>query len=471
MRKFYWYLTAYIRKHGLIVIGSVVAAILFFSFTIPTLVTKLEKSTYSYVGVVGDYTLTSLPPSISKKLSAGLTQITENGTTEPALAQRWIVENDGITYRFVIKEDIYWQDGKLLTPNDVVYNLPNVETIVTPNDIVFKLPDPYAPFPTVVTAPLFRIEEETYRFFFTRPKLIGIGKYQVVDYKTTGNNPTTTLTELVIDGPDERLVYRFFPTEEAAITAFKHGNIDKIEELSKPYDLFEWETLTVEEKLDRNNYLAIFFNIREPIFDKNIRQALSYALEKPDSSIRAIGPISANSWAHFSGGKTYEKDIDRATERLLDSIPPFPLEMNLTTTSLYESEAETIKKEWEAFGAHAYEACRASEAISDKAECEKIKIKVTITITNFPDLSNFQVLLIGQETPADPDQYPLWHSDESTNFTGYTNTRIDSLLERGRQTFNTQERTEIYQEFQQFFIEDAPAIFLRYLTRYSIERK
>ncbi|NCN51064.1 MAG: hypothetical protein GW925_01270, partial [Candidatus Pacebacteria bacterium] len=155
MRKFYWYLTAYIRKHGLVVIGSVVAAILVFSFTIPTVVTKLEKSSYKYVGVIGEYSLTTLPPSITSKLSAGLTQISEDGTTEPALAKRWTVENDGITYRFVIKEGIFWQDGKELTPEDITYNLPNVETIVTPNDIVFKLPDPYAPFPTVVTAPLF----------------------------------------------------------------------------------------------------------------------------------------------------------------------------------------------------------------------------------------------------------------------------------------------------------------------------
>jgi len=470
MRKFYWYLTAYIRKHGLVVIGSVVAAILVFSFTIPTVVTKLEKSSYKYVGVIGEYSLTTLPPSITSKLSAGLTQISEDGTTEPALAKRWTVENDGITYRFVIKEGIFWQDGKELTPEDITYNLPNVETIVTTNDIVFKLPDPYAPFPTVVTAPLFKIENEKYHFFFTRPKLVGIGKYHVADYTTTGN-PTASLTELVIDSPDERLVYRFYPTEDAAITAFKHGKIDKIEDLSKPYDIFDWDTLSVDTNLDQNNYLAIFFNIREPIFDKNVRQALSYALAKPDPAVRAIGPISANSWAHFSGGKTYEKDIDRATERLLDAIPPFPLEMNLTTTALYQDEAEQIKKEWEEFGAHAYESCRALDAITDKAECEKVKIVVTITITNFPDLSNFQLLLIGQENPPDPDQYALWHSDEDTNFTGYTNTRIDSLLEKGRQTFDIKERTEIYQEFQQFFIEDAPAIFLRYLTRYSVTRK
>ena len=468
MRKFYWYLTAYIRKHGLVVIGSVVAAIVFFSFTIPTLVTKLEKNTYTYIGIVGNYQLTNLPKSISTKLSAGLTRIAEDGTTEPALAERWTVENDGTTYRFVIKDSIYWQDGKKLTPNDITYTLENVQTIVTPNDIVFKLPDPFAPFPTVVTAPLFRIEEEKYALFFSRPTIIGIGKYKIIDYEL---QPDDSLEELVVDGPGERIIYRFYPTEDAAVTAFKQGAVDAIQDLRKPYDIFDWDTVEVTQELNENHYLAVFFNIREPIFDKNVRQALSYALEKPPRDIRAIGPISSNSWAYFPGGKTYDKSIDRGIERLLDAIPPFPLQMNLTTTALYEAEAEQIKQEWEAFGAQAYEACRNSDAIDDKAECEKVKISVTISITNFPDLTDFQLLLIGQEVTPDPDQYALWHSEENTNFTGYTNTRIDSLLERGRQTFNSKERIEIYQEFQQFFIEDAPAVFLRYLYDYSIERK
>lgn len=164
MRKLYWYITAYIKKHGLVVIGSVVGAIVFFSFTIPGLVSQLEKNSYQYVGVVGEYNLTQLPPSIANQLSAGLTKVAEDGSTEPALAERWTVENEGITYRFVIKNDIFWQDGKKLTPEDVSYNLTNVETVVTPNDIVFRLPDPYAPFPTVVTAPLFRLEKKSITF-------------------------------------------------------------------------------------------------------------------------------------------------------------------------------------------------------------------------------------------------------------------------------------------------------------------
>jgi peptide/nickel transport system substrate-binding protein len=79
-------------------------------------------------------------------------------------------------------------------------------------------------------------------------------------------------------------------------------------------------------------------------------------------------------------------------------------------------------------------------------------------------------LLIGQESPLDPDQYANWHSEQATNFSGYKNTRIDNLLEKGRTAKEQRERIEIYQEFQQFFLEDAPAVFLQHLESYSVQR-
>jgi ABC-type transport system substrate-binding protein len=91
-------------------------------------------------------------------------------------------------------------------------------------------------------------------------------------------------------------------------------------------------------------------------------------------------------------------------------------------------------------------------------------------VSNFPDTNNYQLLLIGQESSIDPDQYFMWHSAQPTNFTRYKNTRIDSLLERGPQETDVTERRAIYQEFQQFLLEDPPAIFLRYLNNYSLAR-
>lgn len=467
MRKFYWYLSAYIKKHGLVFFASVLGAILFFSFIIPSLVSSLEKSQHQYVGLVGNYNLNNLPKEITQKMSAGLTKLEPDGSVGPHIAERWTVEQDQKTYRFVLKKKIYWQDGKELTPEDIHYDFKDVETIITPNDIVFKLPDAYAPFPIVVSEPLLRSSKMPHWFFFEKPSLIGVGQYKLVGYKANGPR----LTELTIDGKDERITYRFYLTERDAVIAFKQGKIDILPELTQKTDIISWPNTIAETKLQTNRYLAVFFNIRNPIFDKNLRQALSYALEKPVDDTRAVGPISSSSWAYLPGAKAYDKDLNRAVERILDNVPHEPLNLELTTSVLFEEEAESIKRQWEEFGQQATESCQNSDSIKEKELCPNLAIKVNIRIRNFPDTNNFQILLIGQENPPDPDQYQLWHSGQSSNFTGYKNTRIDTLLEKGRQTLEQSERREIYQEFQQFFLEDAPAIFLKNLETYSVSRK
>lgn len=466
MRKLYWYLTAYAKKHGAIFIASIVAAIAIFSFLVPSLIARLENRTTYYIGLVGDYTLDTLPKEVTGKLSAGLTRIDPDGSAEPLLAQRWSTEQDGRTYRFILKDEIYFTDGKKLTTQDIQYNFPNVETIITPNDIVFKLPDSFAPFPVAVAEPILRKEDVTHKVILSRPTLIGVGPYSLTDYTLSGNR----VSEAVLEGRQEKYVYRFYLTERDAVTAFKHGEVDILPNLSKTYDLSDWETVEISQDIEFNKYLAVFFDLRNPKYSKNLRQALSYAIEKPSDETRAIGPISPESWAYLPAAKGYEKDVPRGIERMLDEPPQEKLDLNLTTTSIYQEEAEEFIKQWEEFGVQAAETCQNSSQISDKAVCENMKISVNLKITNFPDTSNFEMLLIGQESPPDPDQYQIWHSEQSTNFTGYKNTRIDNLLEQGRQIIEFQERREIYQEFQQFFLEDAPAIFIRHLESYTVTR-
>ncbi|MBU0975019.1 hypothetical protein KKD03_04955 [Patescibacteria group bacterium] len=467
MRKLYWYLTGFAKKHGLVFLLSIVGAITVFSIFIPTLVSSLEFKKRNYVGLVGNYTIDNLPWEITEKLSAGLTTINEDGSVSPLLSQRWSIEQDGKTYRFILKENIYWRDGKKLEPQDIKYNFENVETIITPSDIVFKLPDSYAPFPTVVSEPIIRKEDVKYNVFFSRPMLIGIGKYKMTNYQTKGQR----ITEVILDSKNDRYIYRFYLTENDAIIAFKQGEVDNLPNLSKEHDIFNWPNINLTTTLDSNKYLAVFFNIRNSFFSKNIRQALSYAVENPNDETGAYGPISPKSWAYLPAGKAYEKDLERAIERLLDEVPQTKMDLELTTTSMFEPEAEKIKGEWEELGRRAFDGCISSSNVSNKAICENIKINVSLRISNFPDTNNFQLMLIGQKSPPDPDQYYLWHSEQSTNFTGYKNTRIDNLLEKGRKTVDQKERKEIYQEFQQFFLEDAPAIFIKHLYSYEVSRK
>ncbi len=467
MRKLYWYLSSYTRKHGLIVVASVVVAVIAFSFFIPLIARLIEQKPRTYIGVVGDYSLTNLPLPIKQLMSSGLTSVQEDGSPLPALAERWNVEADGKSYRFVLKKDVYWQDGKKIEPSDVHYQFQDVEVVYTPNDVVFKLPDAFVPFPLAVSEPIFRTENRRWFIFFKRQFLIGTGKYELFRYQQKGPR----LTEVVLESPDEYRVYRFYLTEDDAILAFKRGEIDLLEDLSLPRDLANWPTVETTKNIDPQRYLAIFFNLENPLFQKNVRQALAYSLEKPQDKSRALGPLSPQSWAYLDSAKSYDFDLSRAVERLMSEIPPDKLNLELTTSPVFQQEAEKVKQQWEYLGKTAYDECQANKQIKDKTSCDRVQISVNLRITSFPDTNDFQLLLLGQESPPDPDQYYLWHSDQSTNFSRYKNTRIDSLLEKGRQTADRNERLALYQEFQQFFLEDAPAIFIRHLDSYTVNRK
>lgn len=465
MRKLYWYVTAYLKKHGWVLLLSLLAALFFFSILLPRFIDQINIKPRRFVGLVGTHTIDDLPEVITQQLSAGLTSVQPDGSVEPLLAERWIVDEGMVKYTFILKSDIFWQDGTPLTVTDLNYSYPDVTTTTTADTITYTLPEPFSPFPAVVSQPLLRtaIKRGTLR---TKQDIIGIGTTRLVNYR----EELGKLSQVVLDTPTERVIYRFYATEEEAVIAFKHGKVDTLTKFSQSYDLENWPTLTVSPGHDSQTHAALFFNTTKPSFTPAVRQGLAFAIDKSQYQHRAYGPISKASWAYLPGLRSFEQDVERAVERLTAEQIPERLSITLESSTLLADEAEKIKSEWELLGDRAVESCMADEDLEDKAACHKYDIEVSLRLNNFPDTQNFDVLLAAQTVPPDPDQYALWHSAESTNFTRFQNTRIDKLLEEGRQTLEQQRRKEVYQEFQQFFLEEVPAIFLFYLPTYDITR-
>jgi len=467
MRKFYWYLTAYIKKKGLIFVLSLVVGGILFSLLVPLLFSALGQTKAEYIGVIGEYSLDNLPKVVTEQLSGGLTATQPDGSVVPLLATRWAVEQEGTQYRFLLKDNLFWSDGQPVTTDDIQYNFPDVERVVTPQDIVFKLPAPYAAFPNLVSEPLLRRGQLKKLGFWSKPSVIGIGPVVITDYQTLGNK----LTELTLSEPEGRKIYRFYLTESEAVTAFKQGQVDSINSILSQQEIMAWPNVQTETKSLSDQYVALFFNHRDQRLQKNIRQAFAYAISKPSDDTRASGPISDQSWAYFSGIKEYERDLDRAVERLFDELPREPLNFTITTTPLYSERAQQIGQELTELGQLAQSKCQEDSKIKEKELCPNLAINITERVVSVPDKSDFELMLIGQKTPADPDQYAMWHSDQPTNFTGYKNTRIDTLLEKGRQLTDQGERKVIYEEFQQYLLEDVAAVFLERLETYRVSRK
>ncbi|MCR4264463.1 MAG: ABC transporter substrate-binding protein [Candidatus Roizmanbacteria bacterium] len=440
-----WLIKSFIKRYKTyVIIAAVTGALVAVGFwkLYPYMKTNVFPER-TVVGIVGSYGPTELPLSIQNYISAGFTTITENGEAIPLVASKWEVSKEGTRYFFHLNQGVRWHDGEELTAHDVNYNFRDVT--IAPADrytLKMELEEPFSPLPTLLSRPLFK------------PGLIGIGPYEVVRLDVKGEAVESLLLRRIEDYrlnisttyTTELIEFRFYPSIEAAVLAFKLGEIDHIESLLSKTELANEGNVSVTQTDAPNTILALFYNQQHELLgSKEFRQALSYAT--PDlSGTPSRSVIPSTSWAYNENAKQYQHNIEKAREMLEKSEIESP-SVTLSAFPEYLADAETIASAWRELG-----------------------VEVTVQVVRFfpPD---YQVLLGVQEIPSDPDQYQLWHStQEQTNITHYNNPKIDKLLEEGRTLQLKEERTEVYREFQRYIMEDNPAHFLVHPTVYRISR-
>lgn len=438
IRAYIWLLTGIINRYYKTILIISISAILFIIFGIkfsPLFVQKL-KTEHKVIGMVGSFTPVNLPFSIQRLISSGLTDIQINGEVIPAIAKSWQISDDGKTYIFSLRSDLIWHDGQKFRPEDVNYNLKDVEFIPeTDNRLIIKLKNSFTPLPNVLSKPIFK------------KGLIGLGAYKIDNIKLKGEY-VTYLKLMPLASELAQIEYKFYPNETLAKTAFKLGEVNVLDEIDDPTPFTGWKNITVNKNIMYNRFVGIFFNTNDQLLkNKEIRQGLSFAVSKPEIN-RIATPLSVKSWAYTNRVKQYEKDIQQAKNLLADISSSESAEITLSTFNQFYQQAQIISSEWEAVG-----------------------IKTKIKLENgLPE--NFQALLITQEIPSDPDQYSFWHSTQNaTNISGYANAKIDKLLEDGRKEPDKEQRQKIYYDFQRYLVDDAPAIFLYHPETYTIIRK
>lgn len=439
LRFFFRFIVAFVKKRiRTIILGALLGVISYFVLLnlLPTIPKprKIEK-----IGIMGKISLSEIPEDILSKISLGLTSISEEGGINPAISSHWQVSSDGKIYTFFFTDKKnYWHDKSLFTPEDVNYNFK--DATIMPIDfqtLKIILKEPFSSFLYTVSQPLFK------------KGLIGLGPYKVKRITRNGQilkSISLVPVEKKSDLPN--LTYRFYLNNFYLKTAFKLGEIDKIEKIDEVAEFANWKGVTVSSVLSPDHQMMLFFNVaKEPFMDKSFRQAIAYALDKKTGKERAVGPISYSSSFFNPNVKKYEKDVLNA-KQLLEKIKLKDNSLfSLYTFSTFENEAQKIK-----------------------SNLEEIGLKTEIRLTSFiPE--DFDMFLAVQEIPKDPDQYLLWHTDQKLNFTHFSNPRIDKLLEDGRKVLDESERKKIYFDFQRFLVEESPAVFLFYPTYYSVERK
>lgn len=389
------------------------------------------------IGMVGDFTPSSLPLSVQSLISTGLTQLSSDGTPRPALAESWEATNSGKTFIFTLKDDRIWHGAGEVNAHDVNYNIRGVTFVPSDNrTLVAHLQYPYSPFPSLVSKPIFL------------PGLVGFGDYQVKGITLQGDLVKSLRLYSSENVQPHTKIYTFYRTESQAVLAFQLGDLNVLEDISTPSALGNWGKVSVEKKVKYDRLVTLFFNLRSPLLaEKSARQGLAYGVPVLPYE-RAISPIPKTSWAYADNVRKYAFDSVAAKKLIADSpLASVSGQLTLSTFPSYLEVAQSIATSWTALG---------------------VPTKVQVVSSVSPE---YQILLSAQDVPPDPDQYPFWHSTQTqTNVTGYVNVKIDKLLEDGRQELDNAKRQKIYADFQRRLVEDAPAVFLYYPNSYTVKR-
>lgn len=436
--------------------------------TITTVITFFVSPSTHIEGIVGQPQ--EINPSSSQEnpidrdiaslVFSGLVQIDESGNPQPALAQAWEISEDQKVYTFHLQENLTFHDKTPLKVEDVIYTVssaPQLKEVevekIDERTIRFKLKDPFSPFLHLLS---FGILPQHLKGGAGPLGPIGAGPYKIFKVeKGTRRVETITLVKYQQNHPgSERIVFKFFEKEEELLTAAKLGEVDGFSSSD-----FNWKTFSSQTVPLNGRYFALVFNLREKevLKDKKFRETLARlcpreriireALENCGSPLD--GPLQAT-WAKTEI-ESYPYDPKPKETWNEEVALIFP------DTPEHQKTADLLSEEWKKAGV---------ETKITPQEPSRIKSE---TIPQ----RNFEILLVGQEVRRDPDRYNLWHSTQAEtgmNISGYKNMRADRALEEGRRAQNQEERKEHYENFQEVFMEDLPAIFL-YQPTYTYHLK
>lgn len=403
------------------------------------------------------------------------------GTTdvEPALATRWSVSRDALTWTFTLREGVRFHDGAPLTAAEVVASLerhlqpdpasavwpallrgvPGVVRdmrAVDPRTVEIALAQPYAPLLTVLAHPGFGIVRALVGADGAT-SLLGTGPYRVVD-----TSPGRLVVEGVPDhwrGPPRspRIVFLEVASDAHAEAEFDAHALD----MWFPAEPPRRSTWSLSVPGLRVGYL-VFQTEKEPFSRKPVRQAIAAAID-PAVLGAALGnaavPLQSflppGTWARREGSPILGGTRDAVRRLLTDGDWP----AGYSPVMLAPAETGTVDP----------------RAVAASLRKMLGTADISVQVRFAPLAAVRAALQAGEHELAvvemtvgggDPHLllFPLSTSEGATkgpravNYSFYRNPRLDDVLIRASQLSFRPERAKLYRRAQGLLAEEVPWI-------------
>lgn len=422
------------------------------------------------------------------------------------LTKEYKVSPDGQTWNIILKDSLYWSDGKPLTSDDVIFSIDAIQDTssrspllqtwqgviidrISEREIEITLRTPYIYFLDnlkdlkIIPKHIFGvIPPENFRLSNYNLEPVGSGPYKFVSFEKRKDGFILSY-HLVFneyysgEKPFLKNFYvSFYPSGASLIEAYNNGEIDGFGGISpKSVSQISLNHTLLEKIIPQ--YYAVFLNknSKTSLADKNVIKALNLSANKQEivervfdnKAITVDGPIlpfmegfdpTSSSTQKFSieeankilDGAGWKLNAETSAREKKTANKTDTLEFSIVVPQIpFLSEtAEILKENW-----------------------AKIGVKLNLILLNPNDLSNevlktrnYEMILFGNILKNNPDIFSFWHSTQrfypGLNLALYENKKVDGILESFRKDFDENTRKEELIKLQQLISADNPAIFL-----------
>lgn len=415
-----------------------------------------------------------------------LVGVDKNLKIVPSLAESW-KEISPIKYEFILKKGIKFHNGEELKASDVVFTFnrmlksPRVSHIVGPmkkiiavSDYVVQveLSNPFAPMLHHLAHPAsFILNEkavnENKEKYGQNP--IGTGPFKFKSW-TPGDRVVLVKNENYFKGASDidEVNMRVVIEASSRVIGLETGEVDIAINIA-PVDLNQIKSNKDLTLLEENgfgmNYLG-FNTVKPPFNNKNIRKAVSHAVNVEDiieavvlsAGTRANSPVPKGVFGHTDKISPIEWNPELSREILKNE----GLE-NKVKTKIWTNDDVT----------------RLQIAQIVQAQLKDVGIDASIESLEWGAFlegtarEEHEIIVLGWGNvtgDADYSLYPVFNTatDPSAGRrTVYSNIKVDELLNKARETTDTNTRLESYKQVQEILKDDVPLLPL-YYPKYSV---
>ena len=438
----------------------------------------------------------------------GLVELDASLRPVPGLAERWEVEESGALYRFHLRKDVRWHDGRPFTSADVKFTFeelllrfhartrasvgPSLHSIETPDagTVVFRFKQPYAPFlqqVDVVEAPIL----PKHIYLGTDPLKnprnlapIGTGPFRFVSYAPDAEIRYRANRDYFGAKPGiDELVLRVIPDAGTQVLALEAGEVDWLFSVpgaqlarlrGNPRIRFLRNSLSPGGS---NCVTTLAFNLDRPSWaDARVRLAIAHAIDRQLFLTRAL----------FGEGRVAETSISSGIK---SAHAP-----DLRSPAFHPQEAARLLDEagWKIEDGRT----RVARGVTGVLEGERLTLafKYFPNQTDYGNLLRAQLAAIGVEVKLEPLDAPVLvqavfaQRDFDTalipycngadpeigvrrmfvsssvapipfsNAAGYKNKEMDALFDRAARSIDPEERRVVYRRIQELALRDLPYI-------------